>query len=323
MAYGTGSADTHEDFINQLSIFAQANGWTEDEHDTVNDIFAFHLTGSNVFISMRYDNVGAITQHQALGFTPGNTPGNHPDDSGNGEKTGAFTTQRRWNAIGAGPFISHHFFTNGLTYLHVVLEYGLGLYRHMIFGEFIKEGTWTGGEYCASHIWVQGINEDLPTFQGHSLLFDSRQNLAVNGGTIHIEGLPNEPNAATKWGVCSSLTSVGLDSAGIAREILHGGMRDSYQHRAFGHFRSNPASGNTFLVPMEIIRRTTPPIPDEIMSLGVLPDIRAVNIHFFNPGQEFTQGGETWKTFPWVRKQFLQNNTEESWNLGIAYKKIV
>lgn len=323
MAFETGGAASHEDFINKLSTFATSNGWTQDEHDTGDDEFAFHLTGSNLYISMRYDNTGAMSIHQALDFTPGNTPGNHPDDSGNGDKTGAITVQRRWNAIGAGPFISYNFFTDGSTYLYVVLEYASGLYRHMIFGEMIKEGTWTGGEFCAGHVWTQGTSEDDPTFVNHHLLFDSRSAVVGDGGTIHIEGLPGEPSASTKWGVMYSGVAAGVDSASVAREILHGGIRNSYQHRAWGHHRSNPANGNTFLIPIEIYRRTNAPIPDELMPLGTLPDIRAVNIHFFNPGQEFTQDGETWKTFPWVRKRFLQDNQEESWNMGIAYKKIV
>lgn len=318
MAYETGVPTSHEDFFNKLSTFATSNGWTQDEHDTASDEFAIHLTGKNVFVSMLYDNTNIIAIHQALGFTGGNAPGAHPDDSGNG---GA--TERRWNAIGAGPFISYHFFTDGSTYLHVVLEYASGLHRHMIFGEAIKEGTWTGGEYCAGHVWAQGTSEDDPTFINHHLLFDSRSAVVGDGGTIHIEGLPDEPSASTKWGVMYSGTAAGLDTAGIAREVLHGGVRDSYQHRAWGHHRSNPASGNTFLIPIEIYRRRTAPAPDTLIPLGTLPDIRAVNIHFFVPGQEFTQGGETWKTFPWVRKRFLQDNQEESWNMGIAYKKIV
>ena len=103
MAFETGTATSHEDFFNQLSTFAVANGWTEDEHDTVNDEIALSL--STIFVSFRYNNTDAISIHQALGFTPGNTPGNHPDDSGNGLKTGAITTQRRLNVIGAGPFV--------------------------------------------------------------------------------------------------------------------------------------------------------------------------------------------------------------------------
>lgn len=319
MSYETGPATTHEDLINKLSTFLTANGFTQDEHDTGSNEFAIHLTsGATVFVSMLYDNTNIITLHQALAFTGGNAPGTHPNDSGNGG-----VTERRWSGIGAGPFPAYHFFTDDTTYAHIVLEYTAGLYRHMIFGQIIKEGTWTGGEYCAAHSWAASPNNDDPTASGHALLFDSRTAAVADGGTIHIEGLPDEPSASTMWGAMFSGTAAGLDTAGVAREVLHGGIRDSYLHRAFGHVRADPASGNVSLIPIEVYRRRTAPSPDEMMKLGVLPDIRAINMHFFESGQEFTQGADTWKVFPWTRKRFLQDNAEESWNMGVAYKKIV
>lgn len=322
MAFETGTATSHEDFFNQLSTFAVANGWTEDEHDTVNDEIALSL--STIFVSFRYDNTDNISIHQALGFTPGNTPGNHPDDSGNGDKSGAITTQRRWNVIGAGPFVRHFFFTDGNpgTYLHVVLEYAAGLYRHMIFGEIVKLSAWTGGEYCAGHIWTPGTNSDNLQHTGHSLLFDSRGNVNTDGATLHIEGLASGP-ASSKWGVCFSGTAPGNDTAGNGREALIGGMRDSFLHAAIGHIQKNPNNGFVPLIPMKIYRRLTAPAPDTWMPMGTLPDIRAVNINFMEPADEFSLGPDTWKVFPWTRKRFAQDNTEESGNMGIAYKKIV
>ena len=323
MSYETGPVTDHTDFFNKMSTFLAANGWTEDEHDTVNDEFAIHLTsGPSVFVSFRYDNTGNFSIHQALGFTGGNTPGNHTDDSGNGDKVSTITVDRRWNNIGAGPFTAYHFFTDDTSYAHIVLEYAPGLYRHMSFGQIVKKGVWTGGEYCGGHVWLTGVSSDDPTAGGHYVIADSRSTVRDDGMTMHIEGLPGEPSASTKWGNLYSGTDGGVDSAAVAREILVGGMRDSLLHRQVGHLRADPATGVVNLIPLEIWRRLTGPAPDTLMPLGTLPDIRAVNMHFFEPGQEFVIGPDTWKMFPWTRKRFLQDNAEESWNMGIAYKKI-
>ena len=49
-----------------------------------------------------------------------------------------------------------------------------------------------------------------------------------------------------------------------------------------------------------------------------------LNIRNLSPGDEITIGAGTWKVFPWIRKQFNQDGVnEESWNAGVAYKKIV
>jgi hypothetical protein len=40
-----------------------------------------------------------------------------------------------------------------------------------------------------------------------------------------------------------------------------------------------------------------------------------------DPGQIINIAGDDWYFFPWIRKQFLQNDTEESWNAGVAYRR--
>jgi hypothetical protein len=63
--------------------------------------------------------------------------------------------------------------------------------------------------------------------------------------------------------------------------------------------------------------------PEKWVILGEIPDMAIVNMKNLNPGDEIIIGSDTWVVFPWVRKQFLQANTEESWNAGVAYKKIL
>ena len=64
------------------------------------------------------------------------------------------------------------------------------------------------------------------------------------------------------------------------------------------------------------------PVPDLYRRVGFMADVRQVNIANIAPGQIITIAGDQWYFFPWVRKQFLINDTEESWNAGIAYRRV-
>ena len=78
------------------------------------------------------------------------------------------------------------------------------------------------------------------------------------------------------------------------------------------------------MAPILLGQRLTSPSPKKYMYLGAQPDVALVNLRNLSPAAEITIGADTWTVFPWVRKQFDQDGVnEESWNAGIAYKKIV
>jgi hypothetical protein len=332
MSYQTGTATSQQDFLNKMLTFLTANGWTQDDWDTVNKELAFHITSpASVYISMRWDataTTGGISIHQALGYTGGNTPGNHPNDSGTGQKAGTpITTGRRLDRIGNGPFTNHYFFTDGPspTYAHVVLEYAPGLYRHMSFGKLVKFGDWTGGEYACGHVWDSStFAKDTPKATSHHIPFDATNNqVYAHADTIHAEGLPNHPaNPNDRW-LVSWAGEIGMtnDGDGNARGYAIGGARDGFLQNALGPYRANPNNGYVPLIPVQVWYREDFVTPDGWRLLGYAPDIRVINIGNMEAGDEFTVGSDTWKVFPWVRKQYLQNDTDESWNAGFAYKK--
>jgi len=326
MAYETGTCTTQQDFLNKLQTFLASEGWTVDDWDTAEKELALHK--STVYVSFRWDataTTGGISVHHALGFTGGAHPGYHLHDSGNGAKTGSpIVSQRRLSRVG-NAFQNYWIFA-GTTFCHVVLEYLPGLYRHLSFGILEKMGTWTGGEYAAGHVWETDVNAiDDPRDTRHTLLFDgANTNSFTEGATIHADGLPGEPSANTQFVVIwAGGSSVGNDSDGYARGYGIGGMRDGFYQNALGWIRANPNSGYVPLIPIQVWY-----VPDatgvaDWRLLGYTPDMRLVNIGNMVAAQEFTVGADTWKVFPWTRKQYLLANAEESWNGGIAYKKVV
>lgn len=324
MAYENGTATSQEDLMTKLRTFATSNGWTSDDWDTTNDEFAMHR--NSIYPSFRWDNTastGGISIHQALGFTGGQTPGNHPNDSGNGQKAGTpINTERRLDRIGDGTFPNYYFFS-GSVYLHVVLEYATGLYRHMVFGELEKVGTWTGGEFTMGHIWSTAAGQkDNPTYAAHYLPFDAvHNNLANETGTVHLEGFPDQP-ASGRWGLVTAMQSgLGNDGDSNGRAPIVGGVRDGPLTTAFQFIAANPSNGYIPLIPIPLFYAYYTPTPDEWRLLGFVPGMRVINIRNLSEGDEFTLGSDVWKVFPWVRKRYQLDNEDESWNGGFAFLK--
>lgn len=326
MTFETGTATTQEDLLSKLSTFLTGTpGWTQDTFDTgAGKQLAVHK--GTVFVQFRWSNnatPGNIGIYHSLGYTGGNAPGAHPNDSGNGDVVGVVDVERMVNNIGNGPFPAYHFFASG-SYFHAVLEFATGQFRHFGAGILTKVGTWTGGEYCYGTFWDQAVAAlNVPLDTRHTVLLDALtdNSSVLRTATVHCEGLPDQGGTG-KWGVCFGGSSPGNDRAAVARVALLGGMRDGYFANAFNGFQANPNNGFVPMYPVQCLYRLTSGSPTKIRLLGSLPDVRGINTAFINAGEEFTVGGQTWKVFPWVRKNALPASTEGSGNLGIAYRKI-
>jgi len=331
MAYQTGTATSQEDLMNALSVFAAAQGWTVDIMSTTNDWLA--MNNGSVFVQWRWDNNAAIACFQSTAFTStGTAPGNHTGDDGCGTVdasapyNAAISSGRRIT-VGNGPYTAYHFFTDGTTkYIHVVLEYSPGLYRHFSFGTINKIGTWTGGQYQTG--FVVGANPGLVNSSSHTLLWSgttsgSTAADASVSGAMRVEGMPNQ-TGAMKWMLFTLQTStLGNDRAGNARIAAPGGFLGCNPwQEAYGFFRADLLTGFLPLVKIPVWWRDTAPAPDSIMLLGFIPDVFQIQMANLSPGQEFTIGANTYKVFPIFRKQTTSSSVEESRNGGLVYRKV-
>jgi hypothetical protein len=327
MAYQTGTSTSQQDLLDKLRTFATSNGWTQDEWDTSGKVLSMHR--STVYVHFRWDAVattGGIAIYHSLGFiSAGTDVWAHTDDSGVGQANlSPVTSERRVDRIGNGPFTKYYFFESD-TYIHVVLEYAPGLFRHFGAGILEKVGTWTGGEYATGSIWYNSAGvQDYPIDTRHSLPWDaSNSNAANDNTTVHAEGMPGEPSGSTKWGVCWAGTTAGNDRAAVGRLNMVGGLRGGPVTAAFSWLPANPSNGYIPLVPIPIFyRRDAGGTPEKWYHLGFVPDVRVINIAHLEPGEEVTVGSDTWTMFPWIRKQYLKVNTDESWYGGLAYRKV-
>lgn len=318
--------------MNLLQTFAVAEGWTLNIYDAGDSWMA--LNNGSVYVQFRWDGSTGIAMFHSTAFDgTGVAPGNHTGDDGcatvdaSAPYNATVSTGRRIN-VGNGPYTAYHFFTDGTTkYIHVVLEYSPGLYRHFSFGTIDKIGDWTGGQYAVCTFWNQSSTNPSNTVSNqHSFLWDGL--CGVSGisvrenGTIRVEGMPNQ-TGSMKWMMFgTATTSLGNDRAGNARITGLGGCRGANPYlTAFGPFRASLLTGFTPLIPIPIFWRDTSPAPDLYMLLGYAPGVRHIQMANYTAGQEITLGSDTWMIFPMIRKQNISSG-EESKNAGMAYLKV-
>lgn len=322
MAFEQGQATSIDDlFRNKLRTFAIANGWTDSEGTSAAGRQYFEKTGSglNCKVAFRWDtgtpaNVG-IYNHLAY-INSSTVPGSHTDDSGNGTVT-SFTNATANNSrrISLDNDTNNYWFFEDDDYIHCVVEPVAGTFRHFGFGQIVKVGTWTGGEYAYG---MQG-NSSVSTSDAQLLDGLSRgAGVSTFQATMHVESLPGQ--GASKWAVVwgGGATSIGNDRAGNVREFVQGGMRSGPMLFPFAKWSATPLQGLIPLTPIWCFYRRTNSSPTtSVYPLGYMKDVRAINVRHHNAADELLIGSDTWVVFPSGIK-----NTGDAGNQGIAYKKV-
>jgi len=340
MAYQTGSSTGQTDLINKLQTFAAANGFTVNNYDAGNHFCSISRAADNLYSTIYWDTTTHMAIYQALGYsgTYAQQPWNQANDSGNGNSTLAqIYSGRNVNNIGAGPFTSYYFFAYTDPYsLHIILEFSPGLYRHFGMGSLQKSSTWTGGAYVYGHHWNSqnsGAPLDDPDVGHHSVFLDGAHDpsygtygYSINtGATLHCEGLPSQPSGG-KWGVSMSAWANYplVDRAAVDRVRVVGGCRGGIALSQFGWLLPDKAAGFIPIIPFESFYvdgdASSPPITWR--HLGRVANVGHIHLHGIDPAEELTVGPDTWTAFPAVRKAMVGGNNQESWNMGIIYRKV-
>lgn len=343
MAYQTGSATSMIDLLTKLSVFAVANGWTEDELDNGAGVAGegrFALSKNNIFVSFKWNATTPLhlSVHQATAYSGANHPGEHTNDSGNGynDASGRYSntnllTERCVSDLGDGPFPSYYFFENDASpaYLHVVVEKSSQTFRHFGMGEMEKFNDWTGGEYAYGHYHLEttGVN-NIQGNNGNSCLLDgffqtTGSGTAKRAATIRAEGFPHQ-GGSEKWLQCGGYTTFTSeanwrDTAGNIKRVANGGFRAGPLAYSIGQFSSNVTTGHIPLYALGLFLRDF--TNSFVYFLGTVPDIRGVHLLELAAKQEVTIGSDTWVMFPTARR--TNTDVENRTNFqGIAYKKV-
>lgn len=331
MAFQTGTSSSIENLLTQLSTFAQANGWTQAYYNAGNN-GTLGLNKNNVHVAFRWEETiagGTMILYQSTASDPSPTtqPWTATGNSGfgyTGTTATSYPSQRCVN-IFAGPHTGYYFFEKDSSpaYINVIVEVDAGRYRHFGFGELEKVGTWAGGEYCYGHYWEQSTTQgiDIPGSQYHDLGLDGGAGVTTGGhATLRVSDDIPEFGVGAKWAPVRAL-AWGNDPDGDPYGSAIGGWRSGPLVQGFTNYRISQNTAYTPLIPIPVWSFFDSN-PDIWRLLGYQADVRMCNIATIDPGQVINIAGENWYFFPWVRKQYLENNTEESWNAGVAYRRI-
>lgn len=307
MAFQTGTASSPTDLLSLLVTFATANGWVVY---TPTSGYVFHNPTTGQYVGVAA-NTNTFLLAGALGYNSGAAWNAQP---------GATTNTARANDC-AGPYKAYYFFS-GPGYIHVVVERSTNLFKHFMFGELEKAGSYVGGHYFdATH---HDMTEYSPTNRTHNLLnhnvhrylFDARESGAPVYGSIRID----YDGKTNNW---LSRGSQGANSVGESN-IYKSIVRFEFS-RYWPFFFNSPNLFNqrTVLIPIDVFVSR----PSNLFSpVGTVKDVRFLNIKNFTPGEILTLGSDEWYVFPHIAKTATWDNSSSlvvtSGNYGYAYRKI-
>lgn len=319
LAYQTGTVTGVLAFMQALRDFAVAQGWTND-HDASDRL---HLHKGTVFASFRWasstpSNVGV---YHALGFSgSGTAPGNHTDDSGQGVVTGTDATLATGRHVPLSTGSITYFFFSDTAYLHAVARIDSdGTYRHgPTFGTLTKHGDgWTGGEYASG--WRRNLAssdfDGIAVQQDSNALLDALGNEVAFAASVHVEGIPNQ--AAGKWGVVGDISAPGNDRGSSARTKVFGGFRGLVGRQFPWSSDSQSGLADAYLIPC--LANTNSGA--DVYLLGYLPNVRGIDLAFYEAEKELVIASQTWKFFPTYKRGVYDGATQSSAYQGIAYRK--
>jgi len=328
MSYQTGTALHVDDLLGKLSVFAQANGWTEDKIvagsgngasselylSKGGSFFQFQAQRDavlpNLYHSVSQDLVEPfLNMYGSTGFNGANDIDDQPGTNG-------LRVTTNWLLPN---MTAYHFFTDSSeTYLHVVVETTANEFRHMHVGVFDKLGAYTGGEY------VQGtFHDQASSFIDEPMNFQHGWPWINIGNGVGRRDWIRVDLDGVDWKTPGSLTSPTAYIPPMQGAAQGYPLEDFLEVKSGTSKAAQPNTFNStvvlFQMPIHVVRSATIWTP-----VGKPLDLRMCNIENVSPSTEISFGGDDWLVFPFIEKKSpeIRDNLPSSGFLAFAYKKI-
>lgn len=310
MSYSITVPGSPAEIVNQIAVFAGANGWTVVRNVMPSTVRTATLRlGSGPYLHIYNEGNTEVRLRASTGYDDTKTIAEQP---------GASLTTARTN-LGTGPYVAMHLFGNAAPKdcIYAAIEVASGQFRHVGFGDSVQIGTWSGGFFFdATSLALGGVYSDPFTTYNHHLFTHYHNGGLNNNPPIGGVFLPSvsanyfAPPSATVPGVLNRV------------EAFHGGENQTPDYTSRGRtvygFYDRSVSAWSGVTPMQPIKLRVSRDSGYWSELCELPCIRYLNIARFAPGQEISVGGVVYKVFPWGRKGTGSGYTN---NHGYAYLK--
>lgn len=295
MPYQTGTATDFTDLKNEIFAFLTANGWTQ-ENDIIkrNGVFAkldvvsaswdwLRLTGGK-----GSDGAGNLVFPQA----------SYDDYSVQGAGSQNINDTLATGSLSGMVFpITYHFHlaSTPVDEFWCIVEYNGDLFQHMGFGNVLKSTSYTGGGFYSASLSGQEQQNSILTAVGSNIYgsmwygeFWPFQRMHINASaraapsTVHAEVGGRDWHQSTYMGNRDTMNSYEMVKEMKASESSVNGMPN--------------------LIPFRLWVITNPVTDKTYQNLGVLNNIRFCEIANINPGQIESDGTDSWKFYPCLRK---------------------
>lgn len=279
VAYETGVATSPSDLLGKLGVFVEANGWSYDPGSSGAVIYN-GASGVGIFAGI-FATATEIQTRGCLGYLGASAWNAQPGNSG----------VTHIIDMGAGPYTSYHIWVgdeDGQDYVHLTVEKTAGEFRHWALGKLVPYGSITGGVYCDSTFLSDNTSfRNQPDAAAHRHLCDANCNGTLGHVWVDYDGKIN--------------TWQRLQTAGTLTSTFHtGSTRTEGFYANFMNIGYQRWNFRTPQWPMVYFANRASSLRSPI---GRMPNIRAINMRNFFPGQEVTISGDTWKIFPVFQKQ--------------------
>lgn len=191
MAFESGIAVSHTDFLSQLGAFAATNaGFTNHGvsifSESEGDLNTLRLSKDGIYYAFQADhNVLYINYTaQQIRFVMGYSQfvDSIREQGTSGDAISYFSAMDTYNL--SGPFLGHWFYAHEGC-IFAILKIYSNTYMHLSFGKIKKYGVWEGGEYITGNSFIKGrlSNPDRFVFNTNSgFIFSETFNGVFDGG---------------------------------------------------------------------------------------------------------------------------------------------
>lgn len=365
MAYATGTGANQQDFLDALRSFAAAQGWTISKWDTTNKLLYLEKGVCHVALEWVNSNITVYTGNTGNTVSEGRIRGTLCKTLGAGTDFSAFTGNVSVSGMRnyaplvymtnvQGPYVGWFLFSDaGGNYIHAIIQTSADMYAFLFFGNADK-GTLThsGAAYLVSdggRIWFRNATLTSAPPSSSGLDYNDSGKMAAFFGDMgarftaayfHVysedalpSGFTNQqaiPSFRANSAYCRTQSrglnmrntqtgqqtkpDVYLKNSGSAGNLLDNVIVMS----APGHSQFVPMMG----VPLGVTNETT----TLCCMVGMIPDLRFINLTGMTPQQEIALGTDTWKVFPCLRQTNWSDSktvdAASSGQFGFALKKV-
>ncbi len=306
MAYQTGTATGPDGLLDAFRTFLAANGWTQNKWSSSGAGMQLCVSKGQVFANMRslhneaapqgpsyYKGTG-ICLNPSTGFDAAQAWSNQP---GKAENASGVAATCALYEVPTTP-ITYHFFTNtNPDMAFMVAEVSPGVFHHLGFGDMVKIGAYTGGQYATGSFAF-----DTYTYTSQPDYTNYANDRYIGIPLSDVSYYPASFFKADVDGVTGWRSVVGTNLSGGTTDrggsITIGSSSFNASQEPFSiHLDSSPIQFNgvtPMMTPVLYVERGS----NIYSPAGYAEHIRLLSLEQLAPGEIVTLGADDWMVFP-------------------------